>query len=199
MSLNPNAQRYLSSMQQLCPDIEDEHLTDFGKTLFIKEFTAKELVFDVKSVQKHVVYVTKGLVRSFYNLENGDENTAWFIGENDFITDYPALLAQKPSCYSFEAIEPTIGVFLPKSAIDEGYEKYASLQKYGRLIAEIILTIQQERIESFLFKSAKQRYLDVLDSPLDLVNRVSQRQLASYIGIERQSLTRIRKQLLTEK
>ncbi|MBM1107165.1 Crp/Fnr family transcriptional regulator [Aurantibacter crassamenti] len=199
MEINPNVLQYLASMQQMCSDIKDEDLTDFGRTLVVKEFAAKDIIFDVNYIHEHVVFITQGLARSFYTSENGDEITSCFVGENEFITDYPALLAKKPSNYSFETIEPTTGVFLPKWAIDEGYHKYPSLQKYGRLIAEYILTTQQNRIESFLFKSAKQRYLDVLNSPLDLENRVSQRHLASYIGIERQSLTRIRKQLLIEK
>jgi len=146
-----------------------------------------------------VVFLSQGLVRAFYLTDKGDEKTSWFIGENEFITDYPSFLTESPSQYFFETLEPCITVFLPKKAIDKGYETYPSLQKYGRLVAEYIIGVQQERIESLLFKSAKQRYIEFLKSPQNLINRVSQKHLASFIGIERQSLTRIRKQLHSKK
>ncbi len=199
MNLDSNILHYLASMKHFCSDIRDEHLTEFSQALFVRQFSAKEMVYETNAIQEHVIFITKGMVRSHYISETGDDITSWFIAENEFVTDYPAFLSRKPSRYAFETLEPTTGVFLPKSAINEGYAKHAPLEKYGRLVAEFILSVQQERIESFLFKSAKERYLEVLGHPADLVNRASQRHLASYIGIERQSLTRIRKQLLTEK
>jgi DNA-binding MurR/RpiR family transcriptional regulator len=57
------------------------------------------------------------------------------------------------------------------------------------------LKIQQKRIEGFLFDNAETRYLDFIEENPDLFNRVSLSYLASYLGIERQSLTRIRKKL----
>jgi hypothetical protein len=63
------------------------------------------------------------------------------------------------------------------------------------LVTEEVLKVQQQRIESFLFNSAEDRYLDFMLSNPSLFNRVSLSYLASYIGIERQSLVRIRKKM----
>ena len=79
--------------------------------------------------------------------------------------------------------------------IQQGYDRLPNLERYGRLIAEEVLMSQQKRIESFLFDNAETRYLDFVRENPDLFNRISLSHLSSYLGIERQSLTRIRKKL----
>jgi hypothetical protein len=64
------------------------------------------------------------------------------------------------------------------------------------LIAEQILIKKQERIESFLFENAEERYLKFVENHSNIINRISVSHLSSYLGIERQSLTRIRKKLI---
>jgi hypothetical protein len=66
---------------------------------------------------------------------------------------------------------------------------------FATLIAEEVLMSQQKRIESFLFDNAETRYLDFVRENPDVFNRISLSHLSSYLGIERQSLTRIRKKL----
>ena len=65
----------------------------------------------------------------------------------------------------------------------------------GRLIAENVLTILNDRVESFLFNTAEERYLKFISENPDLIQRVSLTHLASFLGIERQSLSRIRSKL----
>jgi hypothetical protein len=69
------------------------------------------------------------------------------------------------------------------------------LEKYGRLIAQEILKDQQKRIESFLFENAEQRYINFVKENPNLNNRVSISYLSTYLGIERPSLSRIRKKI----
>lgn len=192
-------QQYLDSMKMVCPEIEDHQLVKFSQSLREVQFKSREYIFAPKKEQKHIAYIYQGLVRAYYIDQGGEERTSWFIPERDFATDYPAFLRGQASNYFFETLEPTQVVFLPKEGIETGYANYPSLQKYGRLVAEHILSIQQERIQSFQFKTAKERYLDFLEQSPQLAQRVSQTMTASYIGIERQSLTRIRKQLYEQR
>jgi CRP-like cAMP-binding protein len=75
------------------------------------------------------------------------------------------------------------------------YQQSPKFERYGRLIAEEILKRQQTRIESFIFQTAEERYLDFMKQHPALFNRISLSHLCSYLGIERQSLTRIRQKL----
>lgn len=97
--------------------------------------------------------------------------------------------------YHFQCMEPTLIVNLPYEHIQEGYDRFPGIERYGRLIAEEVLKLQQRRIEGFLFGTAEQRYLEFIAEDADLFNRVSLTHLSSYLGIERQTLTRIRQKM----
>jgi len=186
---------YINSMKAICPAIEDKHLIEFKKSLEVKNFAKGAHIFKEHKKHNAVLFVISGLVRSYYINDKGDEKNAWFIQENEFVTDYPSFLNSTNSRYAFESLENTICILIPKHAINRAYQSFPSIDKYGRLIAEEIIKMMQCRIESLLFLSAKERYIEVLNSEKKLVNRISVTHLASYLGIERQSLTRIRKEL----
>jgi CRP/FNR family transcriptional regulator len=105
------------------------------------------------------------------------------------------LLQHKPSRYLFQCLEVSIIISLPFAHIQKGYELFPGFERNGRLIAEEVLMQQQKRIESFQFDSAEQRYLDFVKDYPQLFNRISLTHLSSYLGIERPSLSRIRKKL----
>ncbi|MAO17051.1 MAG: cAMP-binding protein, partial [Muricauda sp.] len=146
-------------------------------------------------VQKEVGFVCKGLLRRYYVNEKGNKITTGFINENNYATDYPAFIRQKPSKYFIECLEPSVIIKLPYDKIQEGYRKFKTSERYGRLIAEYVLTVQTDRVESLLFETAEERYLNFIDQNPDLVNRISLTHLATYLGIERQSLSRIRSKI----
>jgi CRP/FNR family transcriptional regulator len=162
-------------------------------------YRSVELFVMNRKIRSIFTCIVKGLARAYYITPKGEDKTAWYIKENEFITDYPAFLNGIQSCYIFETMTPTTVVFLPKKAIYASYPKDWANQKYGRLVAEQIIQILQKRMESFLFQSPKERYLLFMEDNKDLINKISIKDIASLIGIERQSLTRLRKQLLSEK
>ena len=84
-------------------------------------------------------------------------------------------------------------------AIQKADRRYKNFEKYGRLISEQILLKKQDRIESFLFENAEERYVRFIQKNQDILSRISISDLSSYLGIERQSLTRIRKKLIQRK
>ena len=183
-------------MKYACPDISDEHLIEFKESLEIIKIDRKGFVFKEQKPQRAIYFLVSGLVRSYYIHRKGEEKNAWFIQENEFVTDYPCFLDEKISNYSFQCLEDCVLVRLPKEAILKAYKDFPTIDRYGRIIAEGIIKMMQLRIESLLFLTAKQRYEYVLNQESNLVNRISITALASYLGVERQTLTRIRKDII---
>ncbi len=173
----------------------EEELSFLKSGLSVSQLGPKHFYIHANVVQKEIGFVAEGLLRAFYVDENGNEITVNFIRENRYATHYAAFITQTPGKYYFQCIEPSLIVNLTYTHIQEGYDRYPSLERYGRLVAEEVLKFQQGRIESFLFDTAESRYLDFIKDNSDLFNRVSLSHLSSYLGIERQSLTRIRKKL----
>lgn len=146
-------------------------------------------------IQKHMGFACFGLLRRFYINEKANEITTGFIQENEFITDYPAFIRQIPTKQNLQCLEDTLVINLPFDIIQEAYGKFKDSETKGRLIAEKVLSILNDRVENFLFHTAEERYLQFLSEKPDLMNRISLTHLSSFLGIERQSLSRIRKKI----
>ncbi|UII19934.1 Crp/Fnr family transcriptional regulator [Fulvivirga ligni] len=146
-------------------------------------------------IQTGMGYVSQGLLRRYYINENGNQITTGFTKEDEYVTDYPAFIRQRPTRFSIQALEPAIIINLPYEIIQECYRRFKNSEMQGRLIAENVLTILNNRVEGFLFNTAEERYLQFIEDHKDLMNRISLTHLASFLGIERQSLSRIRKKL----
>jgi len=163
--------------------------------LTIQKYRKNEFLFKNDEVQKEIGFVCKGLLRKYYINEKGSEIITGFISENGYATDYPSFLRQKPSKYHIQCLENTIVVKMSYEKLQEAYHKHKGNEMYGRLVAEKVLTRETDRVESLLFDSAEKRYLNFMDQNKDIYNRISLTHLASFLGIERQSLSRIRSKL----
>lgn len=186
---------FLQSFTQICPEINQEELEFLKKRISITHHKKKVTYLNPNTVQRSIGFIHKGLIRTYYINESGKDVTLAFNKENDYVTDYLAFIKQVNTIYYFECLEDCVLVNLPFTAIQEGYKKYKIFEKYGRLIAEKVLEIRIKRVDSFLFLNAEQRYLQFIRENPELLNRVSVTHLSSYLGAERQSLTRIRKKL----
>jgi CRP/FNR family transcriptional regulator, anaerobic regulatory protein len=163
--------------------------------LTITQLEPKHFYIHADTIQKEIGFVVSGLIRTFYIDNDGNEISVNFINEGKYATHYSAFISHKPCKYNFQCIEPTTIINLTHNHIQEGYDRFPNIERYGRLIAEEVLKMQQGRIESFLFDNAEIRYLNFIKENPDLFNRISLSNLSTYLGIERQSLTRIRQKL----
>lgn len=186
---------FLKSVGTICPNLTDIELSQFALRLTVKELKKKDIFLQAGKIQKAIGFIAKGLVRSFFIDQEGNDITVGFYSEGDYATHYTSFITQKPSRYSIQCLEPTSMVCLSFEDMQLGYQQSAGFEKYGRLIAEEIVNRQQERIERFIFQTAEERYLDFIEHEPTLFSRVSLSLLCSYLGIERQTLTRIRQKL----
>lgn len=186
---------YLRSIRQLCPEVTDDDFAQFASRFTIRELKKKELFLVSGSVQQHLGFIAAGLVRSFYIDPEGNERTIGFYPEGEYATHYPAFITRRPSSYTIQCIEPTVFVCFTYEDQQWIYRRSPNFERYGRLVAEEVIKLQQARIESFVVQTAEERYLAFVKRRPTLVNRVSLSHLCSFLGIERQSLTRIRQRI----
>ena len=191
-------QAYLQTYTHFCPEMTAAELQFIETQITISEYKSKDFYLKTGNVQASLGFVYSGLMRAFCLDQKGNEITVGFVKENEYATHYSSYIRQTPSNYDFQCLEPCLVVNLPYTVMQEGYLKYKNIERYGRLVTEEVLYMQQKRIESFLFQQAEERYLDFIQANPNLFNRVSLSYLSSYLGIERQSLSRIRKKLATK-
>ena len=188
-------QKYLDSYKIVCPSLTKEELNFISERTTISELKNKTFYLKKDQVQNEMSFLHNGLLRSFYIDDKGSEITIQFIKEGEYVADYSAFITQKPSKFYIQCLEPCTLVNISFLTIQDAYFNFKNFENYGRKIAEAILVNKQNRIESFLFQNAESRYLNFLKQNPGLINRISITHLCSFIGIERQSLTRIRKKL----
>ncbi|WP_197276640.1 Crp/Fnr family transcriptional regulator [Flavobacterium sp. KJJ] len=194
-TMEPGVEILLKSVRKICPAVKDDELSQFASKFTLEELNKKDFFLQFGKVQKEIGFIASGLVRSSFVDNDGNEITVGFYSEGDYATHYPAFITQQPSQYSIQCLEPTTMVCLSYENLQWIYENLPVFEKYGRLVAEEILKRQQARIESFIFQTAEERYLDFIKHHSGLFNRISVSHLCSFLGIERQSLTRIRQKL----
>ncbi len=180
------------------PEILESEWAFIASNCTYHTIAGKQNIIRQDEIQKNIYFLTSGLVRGFYINSKGEEMTIRFINNQGWITHYTALISNIPSKYIFQSLEPCTYITLPFSTIQDSYERFKGLEKFGRLVAESILKTQQNRIESFQFQNAEQRYISFIETYPELYNRVSLSHLCTYLGIQRQSLTRIRKKIASQ-
>ncbi|WP_131450724.1 Crp/Fnr family transcriptional regulator [Flavobacterium subsaxonicum] len=186
---------YKQAILRLCPNCTNAEWHYLKSGLTVKHYKARELFIEWGKNGHQLGYIASGLVRAYYVNDKGVEVSVMFAMEGGYATDYPSLLAETPSRYNFECLGPTTIVMLSYGHMQAGYRQFAGLERYGRLIAEEVLKMLQKRVQSFQFETAEERYLNFIAQNPALFNRISLTHLASFLGIERPSLSRIRSKI----
>ena len=136
--------------------------------------------------------MVSGLLRSWYN-QDGLPINLHFALENTFTTNLQQLRSGLPSEYNIQAAEPTLVLAIEKERLMQLYQLSPEISAWGRAILEKLLDEQERQAQMFRLQSAKERYAFMVTHHPRLLQRVSLTQLSSYLGISRETLSRIRK------
>ena len=183
--------------------IQIRKITDFSEdecSMFIPYLNKKVLKkgqYFLKANQpvNEIAFIEKGVLRLYYLSYEGKEVNIHFFLENDYAVSYLDFLKNRPSRYYIQALEDSELLTFNAESLKIAYDKSKNWERFGRTIAESAYAIATNRFESFLFLSAKERYLQMLNDYPEFIHRIPLYHLASYLGIERESLSRIRKEI----
>ncbi len=139
-------------------------------------------------------FVLKGCIRAYYVIE-GEEKTTNFYTELEGLTPHCAI-NNAPSNYFISCVENSILAVSNADMSEEINRKFPKFDIMCKLLSEELLAKKQMDLDEFKTLSPEQRYLNLLQNKPDLVQRVPQHQLASYLGIKPQSLSRLKARIL---
>jgi CRP-like cAMP-binding protein len=139
-------------------------------------------------------FVLKGCIRKYYIVE-GEEKTTAFFTEMEGLTPH-CVTSKTPSEYFISCVEDTILTVANPEIGVEINTKFPKFELMCRILSEELLAKQQINFDEFKISSPEQRYLNLLQNRPDLIQRVPQHQLASYLGIKPQSLSRLRARIM---
>lgn len=186
---------FLQDIARLCPAMTGEELQRFAQGLYTRKLVPKERWLTAGGTADAMAYVSSGLLKTVLTAETGEQANVNFVREGEFAGDYLAFNAQQPCRFDFHAIEPCDLVCFGQAHFVQSMRDIPALERYFRIQLERVLAHYVRRTLYFVTAGARERYQRFSAEYPDLFRRVSVSDLSSYLGIQRQSLTRIRKQL----
>lgn len=164
----------------------------FADKLLLKTFKKGEYLIRQGQVENAIYFINKGSTRNYF-LKDGKEFTVDFQFQGDFVTAYFSLITREPSSISIELLEDTEVVAVSHQTLIHFYKEYHSGEKIGRLMAEAQYVKRLRKEMDFLSYTAEERYVQLMERNPQLIQQVSVKHLSSYLGIQPESLSRIRK------
>ncbi len=175
--------------------ISDDEYNLLTQNLRVQNLPKGNMVLEKGAVCKHSFFVEKGLLKSFTIDRSGKEHIIQFASENWIISDRSSTLFNEPSELFIETIEDSVIIFLGADFISKASDLSPNFRNFNQLALHNHIRQQQKRINFLLAASAEERYLNFIKLYPDLMLRVPQWMIASYLGITPESLSRVRKEL----
>ncbi|WP_020605511.1 Crp/Fnr family transcriptional regulator [Spirosoma spitsbergense] len=171
--------------------LSDTDWLAFQSCLQQKRYAKNELLLQTGQVCRGIWFVQKGAVRSYVS-KDGTEVHTGFSFENDFVTAYESMTRQEPSSVMLVALEPLEAIYFGRDELINLYQQAPSLTQLGRLILEKVIVLQQHYASLFTLYSPTERYQRLTEKYPHMVQRVPVQYIASYLGMARETLSRIR-------
>ena len=186
--------RYFESFNKRVPLSESEWELIKGH-LSVKKIRKKQYLLQEGDVCKQVAFVEKGALRSYTVNEDGSEHIVQFALEGWFISDMYSYLTGEPATYNIDAIEDSELVMISRASSDELLEQSPSYKSYLLQLITGAYVALQKRITATISLSLEDRYTGLIKTYPDIVQRVPQHMIASYMGLTPETLSRIRRRL----
>ncbi|WP_367915525.1 Crp/Fnr family transcriptional regulator [Leadbetterella sp. DM7] len=161
----------------------------------IREFKKGEFLLRQGEKCRYSFFVERGLLRQFSIDEKGKEHIIQFAPENWFMSDRESVYFDRPSSYFMQALEDTVTFLLDENLFLELSKSDTAFLEFNNRLLHNHIRHLQRRITQLQSATAEERYLDFIRMYPDLLLRVPQIFIASYLGITPESLSRVRKEL----
>lgn len=160
-----------------------------------KTFADGEILLTEGGYAKHLCFIEKGFIRSFYNRDNGMEKTHWIYAEDDFLTSWYSFFTREPSFENLQVLGEASVYSISMSDYEKLYQKNAAFNAfingyYQQLIAEM-----DYLSKTFMHMSAKEKYQFLLETSPAMVKEIKLGILASLLDISQETLSRVRRQI----
>lgn len=182
-------QEMLSCLQNL--DTEEQSIREY---IEIRVFKKGEHLIREGEIAQNSYSVFKGCVRQYY-LVDGEEKTTFFYTEGQSIFSLQGEARNKPAKHNLSCVEDSTLSLISRENEMAMYKRFPRLESMSRLSLRDELVSYQEMLASYITTSPEERYANMLENRPELLNRVPQYMLASYLGVKPESLSRIRKRI----
>ena len=185
---------YMGQHIKLSVEEEDLLLSHISCRKYLKG----QYIIQQGDVCKYECFVLSGCTKTFHMDEDGQEHILMFSIENWWVSDMGSFITQTPSDFNVQCLENTELIMFHYDNIETLYEKIPKLERFFRRIIERAFVAAQKRIVRSFSLTAKERYLFFKEQYPEIEQRIPQYMVASYLGITKEFLSKVKGQLLLE-
>ncbi|WP_178989699.1 Crp/Fnr family transcriptional regulator [Winogradskyella schleiferi] len=178
--------------------LSKKELDNFCNLFYQKEVQKKHFLMHEGEICKFEGFVTKGLFRVYHIDSNGFEQVLYFAQENWWITDIDSFTNETPSQLYIQALEDSEVLLISKKDKEFAYINIPKIEKLFRVMTQKTHIALQRRIIDNLSKTADQRYIDFIEKYPNLFQRLTNVQIAAYLGISHEFLSKIRRKIASK-
>jgi CRP-like cAMP-binding protein len=179
-------------------DIPPEQWSELLPRLKERKISKGDYFLKAGDLAVEIGFLITGYCRQFYTNGDHQEFNHSFVFENELMGGYPSLLRKSPSTYSIQAMEDCDLLVINWDEFESFFNKHICWERLVRKVAEKNYLQKIQRESAFLLKDARERYLEVCEYEPEVIERVPQYHLASYLGITASALNRIIKKIEKE-
>lgn len=161
----------------------------------IQTYKKGDIYNPVGSICRYLGFTMEGYFRSYLIDKNGEEINLFLFPPHGVVVTYKSFIHQSPCEYNTVAMTDARAICITLADLQSLYKKSHGWERFGRLMAEKAFDIAVDRAGSFVFKSAEQRYIELVESHPDIIDNIPLYHISSYLGIAGPSLSRIRKRI----
>ncbi len=191
--MHESASKLIEHFLRITP-LSDEEIRAIEASLLVKTFPKGSVLLEAGKIATEAYFVLEGCVRQYYLIE-GEERIVNFFTEGDWIVAPESMSGGVPARHYLETCEETRFVVGTAEREQMLYKQFPRFESISRTIMETMLGAQQALTASYHTDTPEERYKKLLECRPDIPQRVPQYQIASYIGVKPESLSRIRKRL----
>jgi CRP-like cAMP-binding protein len=169
----------------------DEEFTAFSKFAEIRSFDKKHQLIKIGEIEVYLNFIVKGLARKYF-LRGKEEIVTQIAKENDIINSTSSYEEVKPSNYIVETIEPTTFISITKVHLDNLFLKSHKMERLGRLVVTSLYLQRETWEHDRMNLNTRERFVQFVNSNSDLMQRVPQKYLASYLDIKPETFSRLK-------
>ncbi|WP_420315984.1 Crp/Fnr family transcriptional regulator [Ekhidna sp.] len=176
-------------------DLSKQEVSILSEHVKIRDYLKGQFIVQQGDVCKYESYVISGCAKTFHIDREGNEHVVMFAIEHWWTADLGSFITQQSADYNVQCLEKTkVAQFSPES-LEQLYVQIPKLERFFRIIIQNAFVASQKRIVRNLSLTAKERYLIFREQYPDIEQRVPQYLIASYLGITKQFLSKIRAEL----
>ena len=184
---------YFRALEEFSP-LDATAKKQLEEFIVVTKVVKSDFILEQGVVCNYIYFLDQGFARQFY-YKNGKEITEWFAAEKEFCFSIESYFHHTPSKLTIQALEDSVVIGLHRDALMELSKKHSQISQLALNMLSTSLVYSQQRMETILFESAKDRYKHLLETKPKIIQKVPLAHIASFLGITQETLSRIRAKL----